>query len=224
MPFFGPFWYIKLITCVFGPINCGPFGPNGRFPGTFWPKPSLLGCLRSLKKNLGQNSLYKFFFRIFKFWGILRVLRRTTWSWGQPAPKTGQKAQRRPKKRVLGITLARQNVFTCLFGFKNHFWGRPTVLEGLQTPTERSGPPLGPTAGFAVGGPGGPEKKFSPRIFFVQKRYSLGPGWVLGPKNSFWTPLDPPQGAILAHFTHKMAKMGFKNGQKTHFFHKTVLL
>ena len=36
---------------------------------------------------------------------------------GKPAPKTGQKAQPRPKKRVLGITLARQNVFTCLFGF-----------------------------------------------------------------------------------------------------------
>ena len=73
---------------------------------------------------------------------------------------------------------------------------------------------------FRSGVPGVPKKIFPPRIYFVQKRYSLGPGWVLGPKNSFWTPLDPPQGAILAHFTHKMAKMGFKNGQKMHFFHK----
>ena len=90
------------------------------------------------------------------------------------------------------------------------------------------GPPAGPgPAGpgrarkiFRSGVPGAPKKKFSPRIFFVQKRYSLGPEWVSGPKNSFWTPLDPPEGAILAHFTHKMAKMGFKNGQKNAFFEK----
>ena len=90
-----------------------------------------------------------------------------------------------------------------------------TIRTTFGPPPGRPGP--GPKM-FSVGGPGGPEKKFSPKIFFVQKRYSLGPEWVLGPKNSFWTPLDTPQGAILAHFTHKMAKMGFKNGPKTHFF------
>ena len=64
-------------------------------------------------------------------------------------------------------------------------------------------------------GPGG--------IFFIQKRYSLGPEWVLSPKNLFWTPLDPPKGAILTHFTHEMAKMGFKNGLKRRFFEKLFL-
>ena len=54
----------------FGPINRDSFGPNGRFPGAFWPKLSLLGCLRSLEKKLGQNSLYKFFFEFSNFGGF----------------------------------------------------------------------------------------------------------------------------------------------------------
>ena len=31
------------------------------FPGTFWPKPSLLGCLRSLKKNWVKTRSINFF-------------------------------------------------------------------------------------------------------------------------------------------------------------------
>ena len=180
--------------------------------------------LEKPEKEIGSKLALENFFWHFQ---LLAVFANTCGPWGQPAPKTGQKAQRRPKKLVLGITLARQNVFTWLFGFKSHFWGRPTVLEGLETPTERSGPPLGPPPArpgpgpkiFSVGGPGGPEKKFFPKNFLFKKRYSSG--WFLGPKNSFWAPLDPPKGAILAHFTHKMAKMGFKKRPKKRIFEKT---
>ena len=73
------FWPILVlkVTCVFGPINRGLFGPNERFPGTFWPNPSLLGCLRSLKKNWVKTRVTKFFmtFSIFgrfcRFGGVL---------------------------------------------------------------------------------------------------------------------------------------------------------
>ena len=65
------FWPILVlfITYVFGPINRGSFGPNGCFPRTFWPKPSLLGSLRSLQKNW-VKTLVANFSCIFKFWGI----------------------------------------------------------------------------------------------------------------------------------------------------------
>ena len=89
------------------------------------------------------------------------------------------------------------------------------------------GPPAGPARArkfFRSGVPGVPKKNFAPNIFFVKKRYSLGAEWVSGPKNSFLAPLDPPKGAILAHFTHKMTKMGFKNGAKMRFFEKCFLL
>ena len=70
---------------------------------------------------------------------------------------------------------------------------------------------------FSVGGAGSPEK-FFPKNFFLFKNDIH---WVLvgfwAQKNSFWTPLDPPKGAILAHFTHKMAKMGFKTAKNAFF-------
>ena len=94
-----------------------------------------------------------------------------------------------------------------------------TVLTTFGLPAGPAGPGRpGSEKIFGRGSRG--SKKIFPKNFFVQKRYSLGPEWVLGPKNSFWTPLDPPKVAILGHFTHKMAKMGFKNGQKTRFFEK----
>ena len=92
-----------------------------------------------------------------------------------------------------------------------------TILTTFGLPAGLARPARpGPEKIFGRGSRGS-RKFFFPKNFFVQKRYSLGPEWVSGPKNSFWAPLDPPQGAILAHFTHKMAKMGFKNGQKTRF-------
>ena len=110
------FWPILVLTgtCVFGPINRERFDPNGCFPGTFWPKPSLLGSLRSLKKNLGQNSRYKFFWH-FQILGILggfecdHVL-------SEPAgPQNGSKTPNPGQKRVLVITLARQNISTHIY-------------------------------------------------------------------------------------------------------------
>ena len=148
---------------------------------------------------------------------------------GRLAPKTGQKAQRRPKKRVLGITLARQNVFTCLFGFKNHFWGRPTVLEGLQTPTERSGPPLGPPPArpgrpgpgpkiFSVGGPGGPEKKFFPKNFFFSKTLFIGSWLGFGPKKLILGPSRPPTRGHFGPFYTQNGQNGIQKRPKNAFF------
>ena len=89
------------------------------------------------------------------------------------------------------------------------------------------GPPAGPARPARAGpkiffgrGSRGSRKTFLPQRFFLFKNDIH---WVLSgfraQKNSFWAPLDPPK-AILAPFTHKMAKMGFKNGQKTHYFEK----
>ena len=95
-----------------------------------------------------------------------------------------------------------------------------TVLTTVGLPGGPAGPGRPGSEKIFGRGSWGSEKKF-PQEFFVQKRYSLGPGWFLSPKkNSFWTPLDPPKVAIWAHFTHKMAKMGFKNGQNPAFFEK----
>ena len=47
--------YIYILG-FFGTVSWTPFGPNGYFSTTFWHNPSLLGLLRSLKKNFGQNA------------------------------------------------------------------------------------------------------------------------------------------------------------------------
>ena len=109
----------------------------------------------------------------------------------------------------------------------NVFGGCPTVLEGLQTPTERFWPPLGPPPArpgpgpkiFSVGGPGGPEKLFSPRIFFVQKRYSLGPGWVLGPKKLILDPSRPPTRGHFGPFYTQNGQNGIQKRPKNAIFH-----
>ena len=110
------FWPILVlkVTCVFGPINRGSFGPNGHFPGTFWPKPSLLGSLRSLKK-IWVKTLVTIFFWHFQILGILggfecdHVL-------SEPAgPQNGSKTPNPGQKRVLVITLARQNISTHIY-------------------------------------------------------------------------------------------------------------
>ena len=84
--------------------------------------------------------------------------------------------------------------------------------------------PAGPArAGSEFCSVGGHEKKI-PQELFCSKTIFIGSWLGFGPKKLILDPLDPPKGAILAHFTHKMAKMGFKNGPKTHFFHKKNLL
>ena len=116
---------------------------------------------------------------------------------GPAGPENGPKPPRKAKERVLVRTLASGGVtgqstppFTCAMGGFDRF---RRVRDPNGTILTTFGPPAGPAGPgpkiFSVGGPGGPEKIF-PKYFFVQKRYSLGPEWVLGPKNSFWTPLD----------------------------------
>ena len=141
---------------------------------------------------------------------------------GPAGPQNRPKTPTEAKKRVLVITLARGGVtgrstppFACTMGCFDRF---RRVRDPNGTIWTTFGPPPARARKFFRSGVRGVPKKIFPKNFFVQKRYSLGPGWVLGPKKSFWTPLDPPKVAILAHFTHKMAKMGFKNGPKKRIF------
>ena len=106
------FWAILVlkVPCVFGPINRGPFGPNGRFPGTFWPKPSLLGCLRSLKK-IGSKLVLQFFSSHFQILRDCAGFEAYYIVMGPAGPENGPKTPRKAKKkRVLVITLARGGV------------------------------------------------------------------------------------------------------------------
>ena len=81
-------------------------------------------------------------------------------------------------------------------------------------------PPSPAHTGTRAGRPSGVRKNIFPQFFFAQKWFLLGPGWISGPKKRIWTTLGPPNGAILAHFTHKVAKSGPKNSLKTRFFEK----
>ena len=87
--------HVHICTSFFGPINRTPFGPNGYFAGTFWPKPSLLGSLRSLKKNVSKYfTTTKFFFEFWifgGFWGLWQGLGPSR------PPNWPKKAQHRPK-------------------------------------------------------------------------------------------------------------------------------
>ena len=137
-------------------------------------------------------------------------------------PQNGPKTPTQAKNRVLGLTVARGGVtgrtaplFPCTLRVPDRF-RRVRDPNGTVLTTFRL--PAGPIRKFFQSGVPGVPKKISPIIFLFKNVIH----WVLigfwaPKKNSFWTPLDPPKGAILAHFTHKMAKMGFKNGQKTHF-------
>ena len=173
-----PFWPILLlkVTCVFGPINGDSFGPNGRFPGTFWPKPSHLGCLRSLKK-LGQNSRWKNFYDIFNFGRFCRYNLVMGLAGPQNRPKTPTEA----KKRVLVITLARGGVtgrstppFTCTMEVFDRF---RRVRDPNGTTLTTFGPPR--RAGrarkfFRSGVPRVPKKKIFPKDFFCSKTLFIG--------------------------------------------------
>ena len=56
---------------------------------------------------------------------------------GPVGPKNGPKPQRKAKKRVLGITLARGGVTSRTTPPVPCSMGVPAVLEGLKTPTDR---------------------------------------------------------------------------------------
>ena len=78
----------------FGPITRGSIGPNGCFPGTFWPKPSLLGCLRSLKNFLVKTLKTR---KIFEFWIFGDSAIHGSWVRPRRPPKQAKNPQRRPK-------------------------------------------------------------------------------------------------------------------------------
>ena len=143
-------------------------------------------------------------------------------------PQNGPKHPKRSQKRVLAITLARRGVagqidptFPCILRLPNRFRWVRDPNGTLWTPYGEGGGRAGRARKNFRAGSGG-SKNFFHQNFFDQKRYSLGPEWVWGPKNRFWTPLDPPKVAIWTQFTYKMAQMGPKNGQKNTFFHKNV--
>ena len=52
-----------------------------------------------------------------------------------------------------------------------------TIWTTFGPPGSAAGPARAGSEIFSVGGPGGP-KIFSANFLFVQKHYSLGPGWV----------------------------------------------
>ena len=217
------------MTCVFGPINRGSFGPNRYFPGTFWPQPSLLGSLKRLKIFFGQISHKQKFFEfwilgIFRgFWGLLQGL-------GPSRPQNGSKTPNTGQKRVLGITLAGGGVESQTYPTFSLFFLRVpdrfrrvrdpngTILTTFRLPGARPGRPGPGPKIFSVGGSRG-LKHFSPR-FFCSKTLFIG-SWVgFEPKNKhwFWAPLDPQKSPFGPILHTKWPKMGFNNGQKNAFF------
>ena len=76
---------------VFGTINWTPFGPNGSFSGTSWPKPCLLGSLRSLKKKFGQSSHNNTIWAILDFGGFRHGLGPGLAQMGPKVPQNNQK-------------------------------------------------------------------------------------------------------------------------------------
>ena len=142
--------YVHKCTSFFDPINRTPCGPNGYFAGTFWPKPSILGSLRRLKKQLVVKSLITTAFEHFLirrgFESPRQALGPGPAQMGPRNPKTGQ-------NRVLGITLARQNIFTSKVYTFPRFLGVPDRSRGVRgpngtiwTPVEGGGRPGGPTS------------------------------------------------------------------------------
>ena len=105
-----------------------------------------------------------------------------------------------------------------LIWFQKPFLRPPDRFRRVTDPNGTIWTTFGPPAGPARPARAGPEKFFGrgsrgsrthffpQRFFFVQKSYSLGPEWVLGPKSSFWTPPDPLKGAILAILCVKWLK------------------
>ena len=165
------------VTCVFGPINRGPIGPNGRFPGNFLPKGGLLGCLRSLKKFLvkTRDTIFLWDFQ------FLPVLRPTRGSRAQPAPKTAQKNPKEGQKRVLVITLARGGVtgwttplFPCTMRVSGRF---RRVRDPNGTIWTTFGLPAGPAGSEKIFGRGsrGSRKKNFLKNFFCSKTIFIGP-------------------------------------------------
>ena len=183
MAIFGPFWSFRG-PVFFGPINRGSFGPNGRFPGTFWPNPSLLGCLRSLKK-IGSKLALQFFLSTFPilvdFAGFEAYYRVS--GLGRP-PKRPKNPQGRPKKRVLARTLGRGGVtgrttplFPCTlrvpYGFRRVRDPKGTILTTSGLPGGPAGPGRAGNEIFSVGVPGG-QKPFCPEEFLCSKTLFIG--------------------------------------------------
>ena len=193
------------MPCVFGPINRGSFGPNGRFPGTFWPKLSLLGCLRSLKKNWVKNLVAKIFVAFSKFWGFVPVLRPTIGSRPRSAPKTTQKPPRQAKKRVLVITLARGGVtgrssppFACTMGVFDRF---RRVRDPNGTILTTFGPPAGRARNFFRSGVPGVPNFFPQKIFLFKNDIH----WVLSgfrAQKTHFGPLWTPQKGLFWPILH----------------------
>ena len=98
-----------------------------------------------------------------------------------------------------------------------------TILTTFRLPTGPAGPGRAGSENFFGRGSRGSRNFFSPRIFFVQKRYSLGPEWVSGRKNSFWTPLDPQKGPFWPILHTKWPKWDSKTAKKTAFLIKILL-
>lgn len=88
---FGPYICTAKSTGFLGTIHWTAFGPDGYFCDTFWPRPSLLGYLRRLKKILVKTLITTLFEQ---FWNLVGK--------GSPRPPTGPRGARGPKKTCRG--------------------------------------------------------------------------------------------------------------------------
>ena len=116
-----------------------------------WPKRifSHLGFLRSLKSNFGQNSHNNkalAFLDFGEFW---------SGPWPEPRPSWGPRSQTpTQKKPCFEHNLGQKKVFPLYLLSKWTFGGgHLTVLNGLEAPTERPGPPSRGPAGQRPGRP-----------------------------------------------------------------------
>ena len=139
---------------------------------------------------------------------------------GPAGPENGPKTPRKAKKRVLVKTLATGGVtgrstppFTCTMGVFDRFRRvrdpNGTILTTFGLPTG----PAGARKFFRSGVPGVP-KNFSSNIIFVQKRYSLGPEWVWGPKKLILDPLRPPKRRHFGPFYIQNGRNGIQKQPK----------
>ena len=167
--------YVHKCTCFLEPINRTLCGPNGYSAGTFWPNPSILGSLRRLKNSLVKSLITT----VFEHFLIQRGFESPRLALG---PNPAQMSPRNPKtgqNRGLGITLARQKIFTSHIYTFSRFLGVPDRSRGSEGATERSGPQLRgrPAGGSDVGSENFFAKKFltkinirgAPKVFWAVK-------------------------------------------------------
>ena len=99
-----------------------------------------------------------------------------------------------------------------------------TIWTTFGPPAGPARPALpGPENFFGLGSRGSRKKNF-PKNFFVQKRYSLGPGWVLGPKKLGLDPSRPPKRCHFGPFYTQNGQNGIQKRPKTRIFEKIILL